>query len=104
MTLVRFFLTDPELCGADEDPSDLEILTSSRVPPQYPDWTRQALEDSLDVKIPNEIIERILDHVDGLMSEKEAQVYAQEMKRERISFWKEHNLRWFSLPFNGFDV
>lgn len=103
MTLVTFLLVDPELTGESDDESDLEVPSTARVPPQQEVWIRQALEESLDVRVPTEIIDRIMAHTEGFMSEDEAESCTQEMRLERVEFWKQHNDLWFSLPFNGLD-
>lgn len=103
MTLLSFFLVDPELTGDENDASDCEILASNRVPPQQESWIRQALEENLDVRVPTEIIDRIMEYTQGLMTETEAQEYAREMRRERSQFWEQHDALWFSLPFNGLE-
>jgi hypothetical protein len=101
MTLLSFFLVDPELTSTPGDPSDHEVPATNLVPPQQIAWIRQALEESLDVRIPTEVIDRIMDHTEGLITDEEARDLAQQMKEERVQFWKQHNSLWFSLPFNG---
>lgn len=103
MTIISFFLVDPELSGDEGHVSDCEILATNRVPPQQQSWTRRALEESLDVRLPTEIIDRIMEYTEGLMTEGEAREFAQKVKHERVQFWKQHNRLWFSLPFNGLD-
>ena len=103
LTFVSFALVDPEISEGQNE-TDSEVLSTSRVPPQQMSWIRRALEESLDVRIPTEIVDRIMDHTDWLMTDEEAQSSAEEMKLARIRFWKQHNEHWFSLPFNGLDI
>lgn len=101
MTLLSFFIIDPEFTGEPGDSFDCEIPATNRVPPQQQSWIKQALEESLNVRVPMEVIDRILDHAEWLTSDEEARQLAQQMKEERVHFWKQHNRFWFSLPFIG---
>ena len=103
LTLLSLYLVDPELTGRPDEPSDFEVLATNRVPPQQAAWARRALEESIDPRVPEEIIERIMAFAEGVLSDEEAAGYAREMKQERVRFWKEHNRLWFSLPFAGFE-
>ena len=94
MTLVTFYLVDPEMSR------DGEVLCTATVPPQSTEWIRRAVEESLDVRIPMELIDKIMGFIDGLMSDEEAVHFAARMKRERELFWTVHDQQWFSLPFN----
>lgn len=96
MTVLAFYLVDPDL----SDGSDFEILTTSSVPPQQKHWMRRALEESLDLRIPNEVVERIMEFVVGVMSEEEAQTVEEAMRREREWFRISHDRYWFNLPFD----
>lgn len=93
MTLVTFYLVDPEM-------PDSEVLSAAVVPPQRKTWLREALEMCIDVKIPVELIDKIMSFVDGLMDDDEAAHYADAMRTEREDFWQVHDRQWFSLPFN----
>ncbi|EKM61499.1 uncharacterized protein PHACADRAFT_248156 [Phanerochaete carnosa HHB-10118-sp] len=105
LTLLSLHLVDPELTGGggDDDASDLEVPATNRVPAQQTAWVRAALEESIDTRVPEEIIERIMDFVEGVLTDDEAAASAHAMKHERVQFWKEHNQLWFSLPFAGFE-
>lgn len=50
-TILQFQLVDPEI----------PVLSSSDVPPQQATWAMQALMDSLDRRLPVEILQRIID-------------------------------------------
>ena len=67
------------------------------------EWMRKALEESIDIRIPIEIIDKIMDFVDGLMTYEEALQHALRMKVEREKFWDAHDEHWFSLPFNVWE-
>lgn len=103
LTLLSLYLVDPDLTGYVDDASDLEVLATNRVPPQQAAWVRRALEENIDPRVPEEIIERIMDFAEGVLDDSEAARYALEMKQRRVHFWKEHNHLWFSLPFAGFE-
>lgn len=99
LTLLSVHLVDPEV----SDAPDGEVPGTDVVPPQPHGWVRRALEESVDARVPEEIIERIMAFVEGTIHDEEAAAYAQAMKEERVRFWKEHNHLWFSLPFAGFE-
>lgn len=90
-TALSFFLVDP-----DAPP----IISTAHVPPQQPAWIHRALETSLDKRLPTELIERIMSHVDWLLSPEEADGYALEMRKERELFYKLNDDNYFSLPFD----
>ena len=106
MTILSFFLVDPDISDESGDsdntlpPSVPAILTTSCVPPQQKTWTKQALEESLDPRIPNEIVERIMDFVEGTLSEDEAAEIARQMRTERDWFRISHARFYFNLPFD----
>ncbi|OBZ68456.1 hypothetical protein A0H81_11485 [Grifola frondosa] len=105
MTIISLFLVDPEL---DQDSMDATALSSTpsteRVPPQQKEWMRRAVEESIDIRIPVEIVEHIIEMVEGLMTDEEARMYAKEMRAEREQFWKLHDERRFCLPFDIWRV
>ena len=94
MQIMFSFLVDPEMSA------DSEVPSTANTPPQQIDWIREALEESLDVRVPHEIVERIVDLTEGLMTEEEALRFAVKMRFERQCFWAVHDQFWFSLPFN----
>jgi hypothetical protein len=89
-TLVSIMLVDPD--------APL-ILSTSTVPPQQREWILGVLARSIDERLPMELLIRIVDEVDGLLSEDETNRYQEEMSREREQFQKTNNERYFSLPF-----
>lgn len=100
MALVGLFLVDPDL----DDCPGLEHITptSAEIPPQQKEWMRRAVEQHIDVRLPYEIVDLIVDLVDGVMSDDEAQSHAREMREERRQFWKEHDRARFCLRFDAF--
>lgn len=98
MTILSFHLVDPDLPHAT---GEREVLTTSSVPPQDVRWLRQALHDYVDMKVPIEIVDKIAENIDWLMSEEEYQEYARKMRAEREAFWQTHDFHWFSVPFNA---
>jgi hypothetical protein len=90
-TVVAFFLVDPEI---------QPIISTSLVKPQQEEWTRKALDESADPRIPVEIIERIVMEVDGLMSCAEALEFRDKVLQERTSFWETNDAHHFCIPFD----
>lgn len=93
MMLLGFYLVDPD--------ETMGVLTTTQVPPQNPTWARKALEESLDVRIPIELIDRIMSFVDWLMGPEEAEQVEREMCADREAFWPIHDQHWFSVPFSA---
>lgn len=100
MTIVGLHLVDPDL---DDCPGGERMTpTTAQVPPQQQAWMRRALHRYLGMRLPYEIVELIVDLVDGVMTESQARAYAREMREEREQFWKEHDRARFCLPFDAF--
>ncbi|CAA7268051.1 unnamed protein product [Cyclocybe aegerita] len=98
ITVIRFFLVDPEI---------RPIVSTSVVAPQQKDWIHKALDDNLDKRLPNEVIEKILNNVEGLMDESEADSYKKELLEARKRFTQASNSYHFCIPFdiwNGPEV
>ncbi|KAJ3555845.1 hypothetical protein NM688_g2354 [Phlebia brevispora] len=95
MRLVLFYLADPQTSADDS-----EVPSSAIIPPQEMSWTRKAVEDFMDPRVPVEIVEKIMSFVEGLVSDEQASRVAVRMKRERERFASVHDQQWFSLPFN----
>lgn len=93
--ILGLFLVDPDLEG-----EEVGLLSTLRVPPQQKEWMRKAVEESIDVRLPNEIVAKIVDMVEGVMTEDQARLHAEEVKKERERFWSLHDERWFCLPFD----
>ncbi|KAJ3524294.1 hypothetical protein NM688_g8588 [Phlebia brevispora] len=95
MRVAMFYLVDPKL--SDES----GVLSTSVIPPQEIAWMRKALEDSLDVRVPTEIIDIILDFTEGLMNNNDALRYATLARDEREVFCSAHDRDWFSRSFEA---
>lgn len=91
ITLVWFFLVDPEI---------KPIISTAIVAPQQKEWIRKALDDHLDSRLPNEIIDKILEHVEGLMSVEEAYNHKAQLMEDRRRFTQANNSYYFCLPFD----
>lgn len=100
MTIVSLYLVDPDLDGCP-GPEHM-TPTTAEIPPQQKEWMRCAVEKYIDIRLPYEIVDLIVNLVDGMMTENQAQMYAQEMREERQRFWKEHDRARFCLPFDAF--
>ncbi|KIM47728.1 hypothetical protein M413DRAFT_439404 [Hebeloma cylindrosporum] len=91
LTAVWFFLIDPDI---------KPIISTSLVGPQQKEWIGKALDDNLDTRLPNELIEKILDNVDGLMSQEEARDYKEQLVQESEQFTQASNSYHFCIPFD----
>lgn len=91
LSTIAFFLIDPD---------SPRVVSTADVPPQQRAWIFRVLESSLDERFPTEVIEKIVSEVDDLMTDEEANVFVEEMQRERADFTKYHDARYFSLPFD----
>ncbi|KIK62232.1 hypothetical protein GYMLUDRAFT_42178 [Collybiopsis luxurians FD-317 M1] len=119
-TVTSFLLVDPDL------PVGTVISTRS-VPPQQKGWMRQALVETLvldsDVedgddgkgkdnelaqrrrrrqlpRLPVELIDKIVDMVDGLVDEDESRRCKEALTEERERFWKSNDNYHFCIPFD----
>ncbi|KAL4250305.1 Protein of unknown function DUF4246 [Abortiporus biennis] len=100
-TILSFLLVDPDLSPVENDGVDPECIPSTlNIPPQQKEWMEKATEENLDVRLPTEVVEKIIEMVEGVMTREEASVYAEAMKKERERFWGIHDERWFCLPFD----
>ncbi|KAJ3829194.1 hypothetical protein F5880DRAFT_1620787 [Lentinula raphanica] len=90
-TVLNFLLVDP-----DTKP----IISTAHVAPQQKAWIRKALDDCLDVRLPVEIVDKIVDMVEGIMDEEESQVHSENMRSERETFQKLNDSYHFCIPFD----
>jgi Protein of unknown function (DUF4246) len=90
-TVLCFLLVDPEIPP---------VVSTSVVPPQQVDWIRNAVDESLGNRIPVELIELIMENVEGLMTDSVAQVFKHEILTERVKFQWRNNSNHFCIPFN----
>lgn len=91
ITFVWFYLVDPEI---------KPIISTAVVAPQQKEWIRKALDESLDPRIPNEIIDRILGYVEGIMTAEEAHNYKVQLTEDRHQFTQANDSYHFCLPFD----
>jgi hypothetical protein len=95
------------------DPN-LDIISTSRVTPQQREWVQEAVcnpeEGSLFGKLPRELLDSIVENVDGLMSRKEAEGFREQLMRERTAFVDQHSTDFFgvvcsfTLPLSAFSL
>ncbi|KAI0737516.1 hypothetical protein C8Q80DRAFT_1276274 [Daedaleopsis nitida] len=89
--ILCFFLVNP----------DVEILSTTVVPPQQADWSINELEKSTALsKLPQELFEMVAGYVrEGMMTREEAEQQQQKLMEERADFVMEHNERVYELGF-----
>lgn len=90
-TVISFYLVDPEI---------QPIVSTAMVAPQQKAWIRSAVDESVDQRVPTEIIERIMEGVEGLMDIEEAEGYRRELLNTRQKFWEANNNYHFCIPFD----
>ena len=88
---IGFFLVDPEI---------QPIVSTAHVAPQQKQWVRQALDESLDRKVPMEVLERIISYVEGVMEVVEAESYGRLCLEAREAFREANNDYHFCIPFD----
>jgi Protein of unknown function (DUF4246) len=91
-TLLFFHLVDPET----------PILSTTFVPPQQEAWMRRALLESLDWRLPVEIIDKILHEavkMKYILNDAESRDICADLTRqgERFAAWM--NQMYFEIPF-----
>ena len=89
--VVALYLVDPEI---------QPVISTTRVPPQQKEWTRSAVEQNIDSRLPIELVERIVDEVDGPLTEEDAGIFRQEIMEEREHFWNQNDSYYFCIPFD----
>ncbi|KAH8918132.1 hypothetical protein BT69DRAFT_1225906 [Atractiella rhizophila] len=96
--ILVFFLSDPNVSG------DEEVLDTSQVPPQQQDWYTDELEglplDSPLRKLPNELLAKVGQEIDGLTTLEETKSDRLKLMAERTAFVNENDARFFSVGFN----
>lgn len=102
-----FELDDPEKPGHQRvlsffliDPDIQPIISTAVVAPQQKEWIRRALHEHLDVRLPVEIVESIMEHVEGVMEVEEAESFKLQMEDERTRFWAANDTYHFCIPFD----
>ena len=64
LAVLEFYLVDPDVPP---------IVSTADLAPQQRNWILRALEDSLDRRLPEEILEKIVDMVESVFSDEEAE-------------------------------
>ena len=90
-TVIAFFLVDPEI---------QPIVSTATAAPQQKQWVKQAVDESLDKRVPVEVVERIMGYVEGLMEAEEAEGYGRAFLGVRDSFQEANNNYHFCIPFD----
>jgi hypothetical protein len=90
-TVIAFFLVDPDI---------QPIVSTAGVAPQQKQWVKQAVDESLDKRVPVEVVERIMGYVEGLMEVEEAEGYGRAFLEGRESFREANNNYHFCIPFD----
>jgi hypothetical protein len=90
-TVIAFFLVDPDV---------QPIVSTAMVAPQQKQWIGRALDESLDRRVPVEVVERIMDHVEGMMEVAEAENYGRALVAVRETFREANNNYHFCIPFD----
>lgn len=91
-TLLFFHLVDPET----------PTLSTTVVPPQQEAWMRRALLESLDQRLPVEIVEKILrEAVEAryILGEAESKVICADLTTQGDGFAPWMNQMYFEIPF-----
>jgi len=92
LSVLSFLLVDPEVPP---------ILSTSDVPPQQWTWVRDALEESLDERLPSELVQKIVNEANFLLSDEEADRYQADMDLDRNIFTIMNTATYFRLPFDS---
>ncbi|KAH8918134.1 hypothetical protein BT69DRAFT_1338461 [Atractiella rhizophila] len=96
--IVVFFLSDPNLTG------DEEVLDTSQVPPQQKEWYTRELEalplDSALKQLPNELLAKVGESIDGLFTLEETKEDRLKLMDERSTFITESDEKFFQVDFN----
>ncbi|KAG6872770.1 hypothetical protein C0995_006809 [Termitomyces sp. Mi166 len=93
LTLVRFGLVDPEVSG---------VVGTGEVAPQQEAWIREAVFDALggNLGLPHEIVEMVMERVEGVLGEGEARECAKRLREVREVFRVKNDQYHFCIPFD----
>lgn len=94
IVVVEFYLVDPDLPP---------IPSTADIAPQQRDWIYRALDRSLDSRLPPEVLERVLRHVESVLTDEEVKKYRNDMFAARDMFRRQNDDMYFCLPFNVGD-
>ncbi len=92
--MVSFLLVDPDIPP---------IPSTATVGPQQRDWVREALQEYVDVRLPREVVNHIVDCAHWTMEDEEADQVTTQMLEERRSFVAENVQHYFCIPFDVFN-
>lgn len=95
LSVLSFLLIDPEIPP---------VTSTIVVAPQQREWIRTAVDESLGLRIPIELIDKIMTGVEGLMTESEAKGFRREIHEERTRFWGLNDKLHFCVPFDVWNV
>lgn len=106
--ITPFLLVDPSKEGHQRivglylvDPGIAPLASTQRVPPQQRAWTRLGLEKGTHGIFPVELVEKVLDEVDGIMDMDEAVKYRERMVKEQIRLSVLNDVQRFNIPCNS---
>ncbi|KAG1742718.1 uncharacterized protein EDB91DRAFT_294197 [Suillus paluster] len=102
-----FSLVDPSKEGHQRiiglylvDPSIAPLASTQRVPPQQKAWTRLGVEKRTRGIFPVELVDKVLDEVDGVMDVDEAVICRERMVKERTRLSELNDVQHFKIPCN----
>ncbi|KAH9486402.1 hypothetical protein JR316_0000466 [Psilocybe cubensis] len=84
----------------DGDSCHQPIVSTANVAPQQKSWMHKALDDNLDTRLPHEVIEKILENVEGVMTSQEAEEYRKKLVEANEQFTLANNSYHFCIPFD----
>lgn len=106
--ITPFSLVDPSKEGHQRiiglylvDPSIAPLASTQRVPPQQKAWTRLGLEKATRGIFAVELVDKVLDEVDGVMDIDEAVKYRERMVKERTRLSVLNDVQRFNIPCNS---
>lgn len=106
--ITPFSLVDPSKEGHQRiiglylvDPSIAPLASTQRVPPQQKAWTRLGLEKGTRGIFAVELVDKVLDEVDGIMDMDEAVKYRDRMLKERTRLSVLNDVQRFNILCNS---
>jgi len=76
------------------------VVGTAEVAPQQREWVHRAVDEMIDIRMPGEVVEQIVDDVDGVMDVCEAEGYARELREVRERFREANDASHFCIPFD----
>lgn len=106
--LTPFSLVDPSKEGHQRiiglylvDPSIAPLASTQRVPPQQKAWSRLGLEKGTRGIFAVELVDKVLNEVDGVLDMDEAVECRERMVRERTRLLVLNDIQHFNFPYNS---